>query len=75
MDKVCKGASRANMCSLVRAQVDEQLEKLATLHTSFGTKGKGDTKTKKELREAEAVLYKEIKRLAPEYYKRIIIDK
>jgi hypothetical protein len=55
--------------------VDEQLEKLATLHTSFGTKGKGDKRTKKELKEAEAVLYREIKRLVPEYYKRIIIDK
>jgi hypothetical protein len=75
MDKICKSAYRANMCALVRAHVDEQLEKLATLHTSFGTKGKGDTRTKKELKEAEAVLYREIKRLAPEYYKRIIIDK
>ena len=50
MDKVCKSPSRANMCPRVRAHVDEQLEKLATLHTSFGTKGKGDTQTKKQLK-------------------------
>ena len=75
MDKVCKSPSRANMCPRVRVHVDEQLEKLATLHTSFGTKGKGDTQTKKQLKEAESVLYREIKAVAPEYYKRIIIDK
>jgi len=63
------------MCPSVRAHVDEQLEKLAALHTSFGTKGKGDTRTKKQLKEAESVLYREIKAVALEYYKRIIIDK
>jgi len=75
MDKICKGASRSKMCPAVRAHVDKQLESLAKLHTSFGTEGKGDTKTKSALREAENELYREIKRVAPEYYKRIIIDK
>ncbi len=75
MDKVCKSASRSKMCPKVRAYVDNQLESLAKLHTSFGTEGKGDTKTKSALREAENELYREIKRVAPEYYKRIIIDK
>lgn len=75
MDKVCKGASRAKMCAPVRAHVDKQLEALASLHTSFGTGGYGDTKTKSGLREAENNIYREIKRVAPEYYKRIIIDK
>ena len=75
MDKVCKGAARSKMCPKVRAYVDNQLESLAKLHASFGTEGKGDTKTKSALREAENELYREIKRVAPEYYKRIIIDK
>ena len=75
MDKVCKGASRSKMCAPVRAHVDQQLEALASLHTSFGTGGKGDPGTKAKLREAENEIYREIKRVAPEYYKRISIDK
>ena len=75
MDKICKESSRLAMCPLVRAHVDKQLESLAALHTSFGTQCKGDTKTKKGLRDAESEYYREIKRVAPEYYKRIIIDK
>jgi hypothetical protein len=75
MDKVCKSASRSKMCPLVRAHVDKQLEALALLHTSFGTRGKGDTETKSKLREAENEYYREIKRVAPNYYKRIILDK
>lgn len=75
MDKVCKSASRSKMCPLVRAHVDKQLEALALLHTSFGTRGKGDTETKAKLREAENEYYREIKRVAPNYYKRIILDK
>ena len=75
MDKVCKSASRSKMCPLVRAHVDKQLEALALLHTSFGTRGKGDTETKSKLREAESEFYREIKRVAPNYYKRIILNK
>ena len=75
MDKVCKGASRAKMCSAVRSHVDKQLEALALLHTQFGTGAQGDCVTKSKLRDAEAEHYREIKRVAPEYYKRIILDK
>lgn len=75
MDKVCKSASRAKMCPAVREYVDKQLESLAFLHTQFGTGANGDVVTKGKLREAEAEYYREIKRVAPEYYKRIILDK
>ena len=63
MDKICKEISRSAMCPLVRAHVDKQLESLAKLHTSFGTQGKGDMKTKKGLRDAENEYYREIKRV------------
>ena len=75
MEKICKGSSRATMCPRVRAHVDAQLEQLASLHTAFGTGGHGDAVTKKALKEKESVLYREIKRVAPNYYKRISIDK
>lgn len=75
MEKICKASSRATMCPRVRAHVDAQLEQLALLHTAFGTGGYGDAVTKKALREKESVLYREIKKVAPNYYKRISIDK
>jgi hypothetical protein len=74
MGKVCNANSRKDMCDEVRVYVDRQLEELASLHTSFGTGGKGDTKTKGGLRDAERELLRNIKSVAPNYYKRIIID-
>jgi len=69
--KVCKATSRATMCASVRKKTDSRLEEMALLVSCFGTGSKYDLKTKKELNARLSVLNREIREIAPEYYKLI----
>lgn len=69
--KVCKANSRSTMCERVRKETDSRLEEMAFLTAAFGTGGEGDLKTKKEYRARLSALSREIREIAPEYYKLI----
>lgn len=67
--KVCKSTSRADMCEEVRKQVDARCERMAQITAAYGTGAADDPKTKKEYRARLSALSREIREIAPEYYK------
>lgn len=69
--KVCKATSRQAMCERVRKETDSRLEEMSLLVACFGTGSMYDLKTKKELNARLSVLNREIREIAPEYYKQI----
>lgn len=69
--KTCKANSRKRMCKQTREAVDNRLHQMSILTAAFGTGGVGDTKTKKEYRASLSALSREIREIAPEYYKLI----
>lgn len=69
--KVCKANSRAAMCSRVRKEVDSRTEMMAKITAAYGTGAANDPKTKKEYRARLSALSREIREIAPEYYKLI----
>lgn len=69
--KVCKATSRATMCDAVRKETDSRLEEMAKLVAAFGTGSKYDLKTKRDLNARLSVLNREVREMAPNYYKLI----
>ena len=67
--KVSKAISRRDMSEDTRREVDARCERMAQITAAYGTGAADDPKTKKEYRARLSALSREIREIAPEYYK------